>query len=286
MSGRTWVVCRLREWRGLSGRVALFVYRRQREPFGRWIHEHVSSLDVELVRVRGIGEHDELTRAGLERLFAAAPAEMFPWLKRSLLRFQGMPHVARYFHYDAYLAAHSSFTGVLLTDVRDVVFQDDPFLGLDQGLFVGMESPQLTIASGVINRGWMRDAYGDAMLERLGDRQVSCSGVTLGDGVAIRRYVDLMLQEISYFPFSKMKSRSYDQVFHNKLLHCGEMGEVHLCQPLESVIATVACLGPAQLLLSPHGMLLNDDGRIPAIVHQYDRHPALVEAFHSRISAR
>jgi hypothetical protein len=116
----------------------------------------------------------------IERVLAMVPAEMLPRAKRPLLCFHGMPHVTRYFHYGHYLATHPGFSSVLLTDVRDVVFQGDGFRSVDRGLFVGMENPNLTIASEIYNRGWIRDAYGDAMLERLGDRQVSCSGVTLG----------------------------------------------------------------------------------------------------------
>jgi hypothetical protein len=74
-----------------------------------------------------------------------------------------------------------------------------------------------------------------------------------------------MIQEILLPPFSKMKTRLYDQAFHNKLLHCGELGEVHLCQPLKSSIATVGMLSPTQFSFDPSGTLLNEAYRKPSL---------------------
>jgi hypothetical protein len=270
---------------GFKGRLVLFVYSGQMAAVQALVRERASSLDVELVRIRGIREHAKFVRSCYKRLFALAPAESFPKLKRFMLRFQGMPHVTRYFHYDDYLARHAGYTHVLLSDVRDVVFQQDPFRDLGAGLHLGMESPALTIATEPFDRDWMLDAYGEAMLQRIGDRQVSCSGVTLGDTASMKTYIAQVLQETMRLPFSKMKTRIYDQAFHNKLLHCGELGATELCQPLQSLIATVGCLNASQFSLSRDGQLLNEDGRVAPIVHQYDRHPVLVTAFEARIPA-
>lgn len=270
---------------GFRGRLVLFVYRGQLEAVQALVRERAPTLDVELVPIRGIREHAKFVRSCYKRLFELMPAEQLPGLKRRMLRFQGMPHVSRYFHYEDYLGAHGEYTHVLLSDVRDVVFQDDPFRGVAQGLYLGMESQALTIATEPFDRDWMLDAYGEAMLQRIGDRQVSCSGVTLGDAVSMKAYIHQVLQEAMRLPFSKMKTRIYDQAFHNKLLYCGELGAVSLCQPLQSLIATVGCLDASQFVLSDDGMLLNEDGQAVPIVHQYDRHPVLVNAFEARMPA-
>ncbi|AIF46460.1 hypothetical protein [Dyella japonica] len=270
---------------GFRGRLVLFVYRGQMDVMRAFVQERAPSLDVELVPIRGIREHVKFIRSCYKRFFELMPAERFPGLKRRMLRFQGAPHVARYFHYQDYLASHPGYTHVLVSDVRDVVFQDDPFLGVEQGLYLGMESPALTIATEPFDRDWMLDAYGEAMLQRIGDRQVCCSGVTLGDMASMQAYVRQILQEAMRLPFSKMKTRIYDQAFHNKLLYCGELGTTVLCQPLQSLIATLGCLDASQFVLSNDGMLLNEDGRAVPIVHQYDRHPVLVSAFEDRMPA-
>jgi hypothetical protein len=268
---------------GFSGRLVLFVYRAQMAAVAAMVRERAPSLEVDFVQIRGIREHAKFVRSCYKRLFSMMPAERLPALKRRMLRFQGMPHVTRYFHYEDYLATHDGYTHVLLSDVRDVVFQDDPFRGVEPGLYLGMESPALTIATEPFDRDWMLDAYGEAMLQRIGDRQVSCSGVTLGDASAMKAYIGQVLHETMQLPFSKMKTRIYDQAFHNKLLHCGELSAVRPCQPLQSRIATVGCLEASAFSLSEDGMLLNEDGLAAPIVHQYDRHPVLVNAFEARM---
>lgn len=269
---------------GFQGTLVLFVYRSQAAATRDLLRRYAPGVTAELVPIRGIREHAKLVRSCIKRLFAMMPTESVPSLKRRLLRFQGMPHVTRYFHYADYLAAHDDFSQVLLSDVRDVVFQSDPFAGWARGLYLGMESPALTIATEPFDREWMLDAYGEAMLARIGDRQVSCSGVTFGDAASVRRYVDQILEEALRLPFSKMKTRIYDQAFHNKLLHEGELADVHWCQPLRSPIATLGCLDPAVFTLAD-GLLLNEDGHPAPIVHQYDRHSVLVKAFEQRMPA-
>lgn len=268
-----------------DGQLVLFVHASQLAPMRRMLDELAPAFGAELVRIRSIHEHPKLVRSCIKRLFAILPAESFHGLKRGMLCFHGKPHVTRYFHYAAYLEAHTGYSRVLLTDVRDVAFQDDPFHGLGPGLHVGMESTALTIATEPFDRDWVQDAYGEEMLERIGDQQVSCSGVTLGDASSIRRYVDLILREALSLPFAQMKARIYDQAFHNKLLYCGELGNVVRCQPLRSRIATLGCLDPSTFVLSSTGQLLNVDGRVTPIVHQYDRHRVLVEAFDAAMSA-
>jgi hypothetical protein len=267
------------------GRLILFVYRKQLDGIQALLQKPAATLDARLVPVRGIREHAKWIRSSYKRLLAMLPAELSAGLKRRMLRFQGAPHVARYFHYANYLATHDRYTHVLLSDVRDVIFQDDPFSGVGHGLYLGMENPALTIATEPFDRDWMLDAYGEAMLQRLGDRQISCSGVTLGDAVSIKHYVNQILREALLLPFRKMKTRIYDQAFHNKLLHCGELPTARLCQPMRSLIATVGCLDAAQLILTSDGLLLNEDGRVAPIVHQYDRHPPLRRAFEARLNA-
>ncbi|MDO1529809.1 hypothetical protein QMK61_13300 [Fulvimonas sp. R45] len=270
---------------GFNGRLVLFVHGSQLGSMKDMLRTYAPSLEVDLVRIRSIHEHPKLVRSCLKRLAAAMPAERISVLKRALLRFHGKPHVTRYFYYADYLAAHAGFVRVLLSDVRDVVFQSNPFRDLEPGLHVGMESEDLTIATEPFDRDWMLDAYGESMLRELGHKQVSCSGVTLGDFEAVRRYVDLILREALRLPFRHMKTRIYDQAFHNKLFYCGELGDAHPCQPLKSRIATLGCLDPAIFVLSETGYLLNTDGRVAPIVHQYDRHRVLVDLFEASMPA-
>lgn len=270
---------------GFQGRLGLFVYRGQVASIRAMAQLHAPVLDLDLIVVDGIRRYARFWRSCFKRLFAMMPAEMSPALKRSMLRFQGMPHVTRHFHYDDYLRANPGFTQVMLTDVRDVVFQDEPFGQFEGGLCVGMESDALTLATETYDREWILGAYGEAMLQQIGDRQISCAGVVIGDAQAMREYIDKMLLEILRLPFRITKNRNYDQAHHNKLLYCHDLtATTTWCQPLSSQIATVGVMNSSVFQLTADGVLLNEDGRVAPIVHQYDRHPALVEAFAVRFS--
>ncbi|PXV57024.1 hypothetical protein SAMN04487785_109148 [Dyella jiangningensis] len=268
---------------GFQGRLALFVYKDQCEPIRAMAQTHAPSLELDLVVVDGIRRYAKFWRSCFKRLFAMMPAEASPALKRRMLRFQGMPHITRHFHYDDYLRTHPGFDHVMLTDVRDVVFQAEPFERYEGGLSVGMEIESLTLAGESYNRKWILGAYGEDMLQRIGARQISCAGVVIGDARSMREYIDKMLAEIMRLPFRITKTANYDQAHHNKLLYCDELSMPRLCQPLSSRIATVGCMQPADFSLSPDGLLLNEDRQVAPIVHQYDRHPLLVDAFMARI---
>lgn len=268
---------------GFRGRLALFVYTDQHAAIRAMADTHAQGLDLDLVPIDGIRRYAKLWRSCFKRLFAMMPAEAFPALKRRLLRFQGMPHVTRHFHYDDYLRSHPGFAHVMLTDVRDVVFQANPFAQLEGGLCVGMETAALTLATEPYDREWILGAYGEDMLRQIGDRQISCAGVVLGDARAMREYIDKMLAEILRLPFRITKNRNYDQAHHNKLLYCNELSAVTWCQPLNSRIATVGCMQPSDFALTPEGLLLNEDRQVTPIIHQYDRHSTLVDAFLARI---
>ncbi|HAV3655293.1 TPA: hypothetical protein JIF02_003730, partial [Acinetobacter baumannii] len=85
-----------------------------------------------------------------------------PETKIKGLKITGYPHVSRFFEYKEILENHPDASHVLLTDVRDVFFQSNPFKNLSKGLFVGMENPDFTIGTEQYNQKWILDAYGES----------------------------------------------------------------------------------------------------------------------------
>lgn len=198
-------------------------------------------------------------------------------LQACLARHIFPPSEARYLHYYLFLRSHP-YSRVLITDVRDVLFQRDPFGQLpESGLAVSMEDPQLSIAEEPHNTNWVRLAYGQEMLNKIGRNQISCSGVTYGDGVAMEKYLQLMSQEI--LRLSRVAVNigigGTDQGIHNVLLWTGKLGDCVFLESLESAVATLNGVDSSQLHLNVEGRLLNRDGGIVSVVHQYDRVPKI-----------
>lgn len=163
---------------------------------------------------------------------------------------------------------------VLLSDSRDVVFQADPFATMHSGCFTGQEHN--TLRDSPINAQWIRSTYGEAGFERLADLPVLCSGVTLGGFRSVLAYLDQFCAEISRHAVARRSVLIpiWDQAYHNMILRRDPPADLVL-MPWHSQLATVGEV-PAEALS------VEDDGRIavadavPAILHQYDRHPAAV----------
>lgn len=179
---------------------------------------------------------------------------------------------------------------VLLSDVRDVLFQQDPFAQLpERGLAVSMEVGDYTIGTQRWNARMTLQLYGAAMLERIGSQPVSCSGVTYGDGAAMREYLRLMVGEILALSRRNARQGWFDQALHNVVLWQRWQGPVQKLETLGSAVATLGAVPEQQLRLDDSGCVRNRDGTLPGVLHQYDRltklAPALVRALAPGASA-
>jgi hypothetical protein len=177
-------------------------------------------------------------------------------------------------------ARRSSTASVLLSDSRDVVFQADPFAVMGSGCHTGME--YRIMAESPINAQWIRSTYGDVGFEALKDQLVLCSGVTLGSCEGVLAYLDHFCAEIAdcAVRLRTVLIPIWDQAYHNKLLR---LDAPHLLTPMpwQSDLATVGEVPTEQLNLDAAGVV-RVGGIIPAILHQYDRHPAISAAIAAR----
>jgi hypothetical protein len=184
------------------------------------------------------------------------------------------PSESRFLHYYRLVGA-TPCQRVLLSDVRDVLFQTDPFAKLPHhGLAISLEVPDYTIGSEQWNRSRTLLIYGEPVLQKVADCQVSCSGVTAGDAGSMRRYLELMAQDI--FALGRLESRQgwFDQAIHNVVLRTRWREPLHGLDTLRSPVATLGAVRDADLRFDDRGRLLNLDGSPVCIVHQYDRKPA------------
>jgi hypothetical protein len=245
---RQWLPVRLRLfWQPRRWLLPLFWYPLQ---FLLW-------LSLRLVRVAPLPSR---LRTAVQR-----------WLATRLLA----PTESRFIHFLDFLERHD-YGRVLVTDVRDVLFQGDPFVDLPRhGLAVSMEDPQFRIGTESFNAGWVRAAFGEAMLRRLAECRVSCSGVTYGDRAVMLRYLVQMVDEILSLGLAASGRSGVDQGVHNVLLWTGRLGVVTELATLGGPVATLGGVCERPWRLDPDGKLLNRDGSMVSVVHQYDRDPQL-----------
>jgi hypothetical protein len=188
------------------------------------------------------------------------------------------PTEARFLHFYRFLLEYP-YARVLLSDVRDVLFQTDPFRALSdvRGLAVSLEPRRYCIGTEPWNADRVREIYGAAMLARVAAQPVSCSGVTYGEGAAMREYLRLMTDEILALGRRMARRGWFDQALHNVILWTRWPGPLRLLETLASPVATLGSVPEHELRSDATGRLLNADGAVISVLHQYDRHRSLQE---------
>jgi hypothetical protein len=156
---------------------------------------------------------------------------------------------------------------VMLTDIRDVIFQKDPFASLtDKVINVFLEDPIQTFSNSELNYQWSTAANGKEVTDSIIDEVVSCAGVTIGE-------TDLILQYLQYIK-SKLKFRdelpwAFDQGIHNGYVHSIKPAGMRVFKNDDGFVATLGAYQPYEV--NADGEVVNSKGATYAVVHQYDR---------------
>lgn len=182
------------------------------------------------------------------------------------------PMVGRFRMYRDFLEENGQDYGqVLLTDVRDVLFQDDPF-AVPRAREVSFAAEDVQIGANALNAMWVRAVAGDAVLHEIGHCAVSCAGTTIGSTDGIRAYLAQMCAMFDRMGFDQ--TRNYDQGVHNVLVSKVQPAWGSL-DTEDRIVGTVGCTSADRVAIVRGAILV--DGRKPAVVHQWDRHRDMVE---------
>lgn len=180
-----------------------------------------------------------------------------------------------------YLQKHAdSYVRVLIIDVRDSVFQADPFIKLVKGksIFYAFEEGRNRLVGDCQwNREWINDCFGTEILYRTNDHKILCSGVSLASKDTALVYLKLMSQIILGISgignFPNCERNGVDQGIYNVLIH----------QVLRNYSFNIPNI---KILPDENGIVVNmqngathfnakyivtNDGKPINIVHQYDR---------------
>ncbi len=176
----------------------------------------------------------------------------------------------RYPLYYLYLSRYGqNYSKIMLTDVRDVLFQRNPFdFEFEDGLCCFLEDEGQTIGSSEGNMAWLRQGFGDRIISQIADKGISCSGTTIGSHASIMRYLEAMVNTLL-----KLKAHPWgiDQGVHNYILYQGLVKNVKFYKNFQGPILTIHYLNDETLRFDKQGFLINEDGSIINVLHQYDR---------------
>jgi hypothetical protein len=201
---------------------------------------------------------------------ASATAKI--WLARRVFHLRYL----RYLLYDEFLQQHSAaYDRVLLADCTDVFFQGDPFSwNWSPGVHFCMEEEKQRIGDSPLQRIWMTCQFGKEFVDRHASKTVSCSGTTFGDTDSMRKYIARM---ISTTMQARNLAKIYggDQGIHNYLLIEQLLDNIVVHPNRHGPVMTMGVMNPCDWKTGDGGRVLNDNGEMPPVLHQYDRIPEL-----------
>lgn len=266
-----------------EGKVVLFINDNQYEDYNLYFLKKDYSFKLEFSLSR-IGILSSTKKIGknlkkLIKILSGIIVNLEPALKKDFIYFLGLPHVSRFFDYYNYLLLKSTNEDIMLTDTRDVIVQRNPFDNNLNGLYLGMEHSRILIGQDDFHIKWISDVYGKQYLNKIGSEKICCAGVTLGDHKSVMLYLKTMIDEFMSLPYYKMVRSNYDQGIHNKLLYSNNFEDVVHCDPLKSIISTVGLVPRNEIILNCNNEILDLDGRVSTIIHQYDRHKDIENIF-------
>jgi hypothetical protein len=162
----------------------------------------------------------------------------------------------------------------MLTDVRDVLFQADPFaFEWPDGLSVFLEDRSRTLGSCELNSRAMLQAFGRAALREMSGQPIVSTGVTIGATASIREH----LARVTRILCELKDRRPIDRAVYNYLAHQEPGATLHRFENTAGPVMTLGGVDPARLQFNDHGQIITPAGAIVNTLHQYDRQPELAQ---------
>lgn len=173
---------------------------------------------------------------------------------------------------------------VLITDTRDVVFQDDPFNHeITTELEFFLESEKY-INCNCNGQWWIGGIYGNEVLSKMANEYIACAGTTIGTRSGILFYLDSIISEIDRMinlrgEYSQQSNPVVDQPCHGYLIYNDHFPN-H--KKYLSGFGPVATMNFHKNMNFNDGNLMNEDGSLVSLVHQWDRTGQYKEIFYRK----
>lgn len=180
----------------------------------------------------------------------------------------------RFFYYQQFLEGHPEYEQVLIADVRDVMFQCSPFEGgMEDALYLFEEYPATPLGEQIDNATWIKRLYGRVALATLADFPIVCAGVMMGTRAQVLECVE----GIADASVTNYVGWGTDQGTLNHLVRTGQLASAAV-KPYGSGPAMHLGIAPRDTIRTDaQGRVLNREGEVCNILHQYDRHPELAK---------
>lgn len=173
---------------------------------------------------------------------------------------------------------------ILMSDVRDVLFQGDPFAFDGAELDVFYENESVAIGECKFNGYFVYRAFGDEILRELEAQPICCSGTTIATGRGAIDYL-IEMRNVMAAVSDRAASGFVDQAAHNIITHRRLVDGLRVHSNGDHVL-TLHHVGHERMRIEASGLIVDESGKACPILHQYDRHPMLREAAIARYAPK
>ena len=161
---------------------------------------------------------------------------------------------------------------VFTADVRDTIFQKDVFQFYDSSkpfLGVFLEDGLMTSKA---NRIWALKFCNESEFKTFENEKVICSGTIIGTADKFLEFSHILWETI------KDKKKVVDQGGANYLFHYKKLfNDCLIIKDNHAFVMTIGMTDKKNVFLDKDDNILNFDGQIAAVVHQYDRKHSIVD---------
>ncbi|MBS1647827.1 MAG: hypothetical protein JST67_10850 [Bacteroidetes bacterium] len=182
---------------------------------------------------------------------------------------------SRYYYYYKFLSQQNfKYDAVLFSDVRDVVFQSNPFEKLkdDDSILFALEHKTCLLGTDPSNSRWVKHLYSTNEINKIKNYIVSCSGTTLARKNYYESYLAEMIKETAKQTHKIIGAYGFDQGIHNYLLRINAFKKYSLQYNGEGIYCTMLTTPSDEFKLIDNKIVNNDNSIIP-IIHQYNWFP-------------
>lgn len=248
-------------------------------PFIRSFREHNS--DAKMIIIVNSGQREVFYDLDSKAYFFETDYDELDSPKLSRIP----PHNFRFLEF-LNLIEEADVDRVLISDIRDVIFQSNPFAAVPDDfpgsfLFLAAEDSNMTLRDDSDYSHWAHLVYGPDFLSEVASDPIVSPGFILGVAWKVRKLLRCMKQEMENISEDILSSTYVDQsilqkIYHSKTMHTKLLASGNL----------VGTIGHS--LTPPHNGAVRDvvnvdyasrkilvNGNVPAIIHQYDRSASL-----------
>ncbi|GAB2983590.1 hypothetical protein GCM10027049_21100 [Mucilaginibacter puniceus] len=199
-------------------------------------------------------------------------SSVYPFIKNYAKSFEDIDPAITINNYRFILFLHflketqANYKNIMLTDIRDVIFQKLPFNGLDEKIYLFLEDQSQTFKNSELNFNWLSQAGGKEFANSVLNEVVSCAGVVIGGTSHMIKYLEFIKNNLK---FREKPDWGLDQGIHNFYAYHDKPENLKLIPNNTPMVLTLGACNTYNL--NQAGLLTNTEGHVYPIIHQYDR---------------